>query len=530
MALVVGGLGCSGIPVRVRPYDPSAGIEQAGAIYFLPKSRIEVAFTVKLDAEVDDAKCESIVSECKYHFGVPEIADVTIGTQPLPDPKAGFVIETNGTFVTGTDFTGIFSPRGELTEVTAFSEDHALEFVSDGIGVLSKLAGLVAMAGSTQATTLQAQFKRRRALLTLLAKSDAALTEIKPCIGTRQAAPAPSPAASSPAKARAADPKSPPNPKALPPPPPPSGPPPLPCVSTEDLRKALELRKAVLRELHDLDQSLSVSKEVRISCAFEPPKRVGSVDIRKDGGVCPAYTALKLQLAQSGFDVPLPALTVQWASANNPDKPVSEKSLAEPTPLPRGENATFPGIVYRIPEWFTVTVTRSTRAEAAASSDITSLSGDVVSISGDVVAVAGDVIALPQFGKLVTTSFNDKDIRAGRELRVELHQGQGSLKRLSFKATPIDSSKIRQAVEGISIPKPAPAPPAPPKVDEITRINNETKRILAEKAYVEALKELDELKRQRASEGQTPSGDPPPSQPGPAEGGRTDQLSLPLSR
>jgi hypothetical protein len=526
--LILGGLGCSGVPVRVRPYDPSAGIEQAGAVYFLPKSRIEVAFTVKLDAAIDDTKCESIVSECKYHFGVPEIADVTIGTQPLPDPKAGFVIETNGTFVTGTDFTGIFSSRGELTEVTAFSQDHALEFVSEGIGVLSKLAGLVVMAGPTQAATLQAQFKRRRALLTLLAKSDAALTEIKPCIGTRQAAPPPTPAAPSPAKAKTADTKPPPNPKAAPPPPPPpppSGPPPLLCASTEDLKKAIELRKAVLKELKELNQELSVSQEVRINCAFEPPKRLGSVDIRKDGGVCPAYTALKLQLAQTGFDVPLPTLTVQWASANSPDKPVSEKASAEPTALPRADNATFPGIVYRIPEWFTVTVTRNTRGEAAAASDITSLSGDVVAISGDVVAVAGDVIALPQFGKLVTTSFNDKDLRAGRELRVELHQGQGSLKRLSFKATPIDPNKIRQAVEGIPTPKPS--PPSPPPVDEITRIHNETKRILAEKAYIEALKELDELKRQRASEGQTPSGEPPPSPPGPSEGVRTDHLTLP---
>jgi hypothetical protein len=49
--------------MRVRPYDPLAGTEQAGAVYFLPKARIEVAFTVKLEADIDDAKCESIVSE-----------------------------------------------------------------------------------------------------------------------------------------------------------------------------------------------------------------------------------------------------------------------------------------------------------------------------------------------------------------------------------------------------------------------------------------------------------------------------------
>jgi hypothetical protein len=500
--LVLGGLGCNGIPVRVRPYDPSAGIEQAGAVYFLPKARIEVAFTVKLDAEIDDAKCESIVSECKYNFGVPDITDVTIGTQPLPDPKAGFVIETNGTFVTGTDFTGIFSPRGELTEVSAFAQDHTLEFVTEGLGALSKLAGLVAMAGPSQAATIQAQFKRRRALLVLLTKSDAALTEIKPCIGSRPPAPPPAPAPASPAKPKAADPKAPPGPKASAPPPP-AGPPPLPCVSTEDLRKALELRKAVLKEINDLDQELSVSKEVRIHCAFEPPKRTGSVDIRKDGGVCPAYTALKLQLAQTGFDVPLPTLTVQWAATNVSDKAVPDKGGAEPADLSKLGEAPYPGIVYRIPEWFTVTVTRSSRGEAAASSDITS-PGDVVAISGDVVAVAGDVVALPQFGKLITTSFNDRDLRTGRELRVELHRGQGSLKRLSYRATPIDPDRIRQAAEIIPTPKPA------PPVDEVTRINDETRRVLAQKAYVEALKELDELRHQRATESPPPSGRPPP--------------------
>jgi hypothetical protein len=443
-------LGCTGsAPMRVRPYNPLAGREQAGAVYFLPKSRIEVGFTVKLDADIDGTRCESIVSECKYNFDVPEITNVTIGTQQMPDPRAGFVIETSQDFITETNFEGSFSPKGELTSVAAAEQDHTLEFVTEGLGAITKLASIVAMAGPTQATTLQAQLKRRRTLLSLLAKSDAALAEARPCIGAPQA----------------------------------NAPPP-PCVTTDDLHKTLELRGALLKEINELNGELSVSKDVRIQCAFEPTKRLGSVDLRKDGGVCPAYTALKLKLAQIGFDVPLPALTVQWQSTSATDKPTGEKGGAEPPP--RTYDTSYEGIVYRIPEWFSVTVSKSSHGDEAQSADSSSTSGDVV-------AIAGDIVALPQFGKLMATSFDKADLRTGKELKIELHEGLGSLKRLSFKATPPDPKQVKQLLDAIPLPKQAPPPVL---VDETTRIQEETRRVLAEKAYLDALKELEGAKQQ----------------------------------
>jgi hypothetical protein len=504
--------------MRVRPYDPLAGTEQAGAVYFLPKARIEVGFTVKLEADIDDAKCESIVSECKYRFDAPEITDVTIGTQQLPDPSAGFVIETNQTFITTTNFDSFFSPKGELTAVAVSEQDRTLDFVAEGVGIITKLASVIAMAGPAQAATIQAQFKRRRALLTLLAKSDAALAEARPCIGAPPSASAPATgahAAAAPgAKGKPTDPKTAPDGKAAAP----TAQASAPCVTAADLRRTAELRKVLLRELDELNRELFVSKDVRVQCSFEPTRRLGSVDFRQDGGVCPAYGALQRKLAQVGFDVPLPGLTVQWQSTSAADRSAGGKGGASPgdpvgTGLPKPVDGTYAGIVYRIPEWFSVTVSRRASGDGATGAERGSTSGDVVPLGSDAVAIAGDVVALPQFGKLMTTSFDKADLRTGKELRIELHEGQGSLKRLSFRATPYEPKQVEPLLNAIPFPK---AAPAPVLVDETTRLQEETKRALAEKAFIEAQRQLEQAKQQQppTEELLAPSSGPPQGQGG----------------
>jgi hypothetical protein len=509
-AAALGAVGCGGAPVRVYPYDPAAGAERPGAVYFLPKSRIEVAFNVKLEAGIDDAKCEQIVAECKYRFGAPEIADVTISTQHLPDPKAGFVIDTNRTFVSTTDFAGTFSPKGELTAATAFAQDHTIEFITEGLEALSKVAGVVAMAGPTQAATLQAQFKRRRVLLTLLGRSDSALAETRLCLGSPPSTPHSTPPSPPPP---APNPKTKTDIKPLPVPrsaPLSTAPPPVlgPCVSTADLQKTLELRVALLAEIQKLDEQLHLTRAVHIVCAFEPPKRIGHVEIRREGGMCPAYAALKLQLAQGGFDVPLPTLVVQWASANLHEKG-SATEQPRSLPLPPGSSS-YAGLVYRIPEWFAVTVSRSLRSDTAGGSDVVPTTSEVVAVESDLVAIAGDVVPLPQFGRLVATSFDEADMRSGRELKIELHEGQGSLKTLAVKNTPIKPEQVLRAVDAAVAVKQA---GRRPEVDETTRLQNETKRVLAEQEYLEALKHLEEIKHPRASESGTPTKRTPVNSP-----------------
>ena len=266
-----------------------------------------------------------------------------------------------------------------------------------------------------------------------------------------------------------------------------------PCVSTASLQRTVELRAALLRELRQLEDELSVSKSIHVRCAFEPQKRTGSVDIRKDGGICPAYSSLKFQLAQAGFDVPLPTLTVQWSPSGTPDKASEAARGSQVTP----GATTFAGIVYRIPEWFSVSVSRSLKGELGTGGDTVSSTSDIVATGSDAVAIAGGVVALPQFGRLFATSFDGADLGGGKELKIELHEGQGSLKTLSFKNTAVKTEQIQRVVDGALS---AARAGQRPEVDEVTRLQQETARAYAEKKYLEAMKELEAAKRTPAPE------------------------------
>jgi len=306
-------LAACGTPVQVRRL--LGGTKAEGAIYFLPKVLVRVKFAVNVNAGVSD-KCAKIVSECRFELDKTSIslAELTIDRLTVPDATAGFVIRSNGGYLTQSSVTAEFNELAELTSTTGATSSKAAEIVASGLDGIAKIAKAIAMLGPNETAQKRGLSVRRRialrAMLALLDDIDAKET----------------------AKS----------------------------ITDGNVEKRQKVRAAVNAELLELEKELTSSVVVPVTCLVEPDATTVAAKAGSDfTGSCTTYQGLKASLAAKGVDDrdnAWPALKVSFAPLTV--LPEQRGAIDDWGALAstKGADSWVDGIVYRVPVWYRVSV------------------------------------------------------------------------------------------------------------------------------------------------------------------------------
>lgn len=377
--------------LRVSRYDPAQSQEGAGTVYFLPK----VTFRLQLGLEITshpDGECSRVIDACApvvnpedVRLIKPELISVV-----LPDDSAGFVLESQGTFVTETEFGATFSKEGELLTANASVTDKSLETMAFGVETLGKLFSSVVMAGASDLRITQQHATRRQQILKAID-----LVHAEAAKGLEQG----DPDAVLEAKPR-----------------------------LDALQKELNAIEAVLHTTVVLPFACSIEPDaVTVTAGPDGDVRVFEIDPTR-APTCPGYAWLQRWLGTQGLSsVRLPTITVRLIPRASVD---DLRSTDDQWDTLRREVSSpqlswVPGLVYRVPAWFEV---------------------NVVSSAGPLLS---QTVAVPQLGKLAALTVDGSALRKDRSLEVTLHQGLGSLDDVHYQLSAVDLESAGEVVDAV---------------------------------------------------------------------------------
>ena len=99
--------------------------------------------------------------------------------------------------------------------------------------------------------------------------------------------------------------------------------------------------------------------------------------------------------------------------------------------------------------------------------------------------VAREHMGFPQLGGFGLMAVDQDDLRPDKHLKVELHQGLGSVKKVESTATPLSVDTAKKvsdaALSAVTTVKDA----------DLAKLEEDTKRLEAQKKYLDARKELE---------------------------------------
>ena len=143
---------------------------------------------------------------------------------------------------------------------------------------------------------------------------------------------------------------------------------------------------------------------------------------------------------------------------------------------------TVPGLVYRVPAWFEISV---------------------LSTSGPLIH---DTLAIPQLGQLAALTIDQNALRKDRTLEITLFEGLGSVETIHYSLSPMDVESANQVVDAVLNVK------ANRAQVETDQLEAQTAQIQAEMDFRQAQAELEALKAEleAAKAGETDAATPVP--------------------
>lgn len=437
-------VGCSSA-LRVTRYDPSENLEGEGSVYFLPKVLLELRFGVEVTARPGDT-CARVVDDCQalVEPGGIRLVDPELVPVILPDDEAGYVLESQGTFVTETDFTATFNEVGELLSTNATVTDRSLETAAWGVETLGKLFATVVMAGGSELKLTQQRATRRDQLLKAIRLTNEAVSE---------------------------------------------------ALDQGDVDAVLEA-ETNLAELYGalaaVEADLTTTTTLPVACTIDPTD-VGLM-AGEDGGIrvfdidpgrgvtCPAYAFLATWLKGSGlaFVPPLPTIKIRLTPQASVETLRSPADQWEALRRKAGSAGSpwVPGLVYRIPAWFEVSV---------------------LSTAGPLLH---STLAVPQLGQLAALTIDPSSLRKDRSFQISLYEGLGSVQEVHYQLSAVDLESATQVVDAVVNMK---VRQAEVKADQMAA---ETAQIQAEMDLLEAQRQLEALKEEIEAEKAAAAGPP----------------------
>ena len=440
--------GCSST-LKVSKYDPGQNMEGEGSVYFLPRVLLELRFGVEVTARPGDT-CARALDDCApvVEFNDIRLVEPEMVSLIVPDDRAGFVLESQGTFVTETDFTASFNQVGELLAANSSVSDKTFETAAWGIETLGKLFTGTVMAGSSELKATQQRAERREQLL-----------------------------------------------KAI-------------RLVNEDARHELDGgdAQAVLdagpqladlyAELAEVEDALTTVTTLPVACAIDP----GDISLAagEDGGVrvfdidparpatCPGYAWLQDWMRASGLASapPLPGIKIRMVPQSSVERLRSADDQWQALRRAAGSagDDTIPGLVYRVPAWFEISV---------------------LSTSGPLIH---DTLAIPQLGQLAALTIDQNALRKDRTLEITLFEGLGSVETIHYSLSPMDVESANQVVDAVLNVK------ANRAQVETDQLEAQTAQIQAEMDFLQAQAELEALKAEleAAKAGETDAATPVP--------------------
>lgn len=387
IAIALACAGCSAqmLTTPVHPFE--AEEPPAGALYFLPRSSVQIDFTVKITAKPkpncgnpENDKNYSAPDQCSLVAAASAftLSDAAITHLSRPDEQAAFLLSTPASFMMKTGFTASFSESGELTASSASFADQTAQFAALGLETLAKVAGRVAMAGPSPSITGREQARLR---LAKVHKSIDALDDrLTVSVNDLKKDP----------------------------------PPRKPSEITEEVTKLLELRGKLVAFAAELEASTKLELQVPVRCVIEKPVE-GTIDLN---AACSAYQQVRIALTRAQISTPdgLPALALRLTQ-------IAPSTGASSCTKVAADKEPASGFYYRIPAWATAELSSQFHSNVSAT------------------------LPMPQWGCLALWSIDENDLRTGKEIAVELHPGLGSVKSVKLNGEPIATGELGKVVD-----------------------------------------------------------------------------------